>query len=65
SEGRIEAEKVRNQAMSVVFELEHSAILSADPYETVTKLEALQGQLQTIYTVTARLSNLSLTNFLR
>ena len=65
SEGRIEAEKVRNQAMSVVFELEHSAILSADPYETVTKFEALQGQLQTIYTVTARLSNLSLTNFLR
>ena len=64
-EGQIEAEKVRNQAMSAVFELEHSAILSADPYETVTKFEALQGQLQTIYTVTARLSNLSLTNFLR
>jgi flagellar hook-associated protein 3 FlgL len=65
AEGRIENAEARNQSMSGVFELERAAIISADPYETATKFEALQVQLQTIYTITARLSNLSLMNFLR
>lgn len=65
AEGRIEGAEARNRAMRDVFELERSSIISADPYETATKFEALQVQMQTIYTITARLSNLSLTNFLR
>ncbi len=65
AEGRIEIAEARNRSMSGVFELERSSIISADPYEAATKFEALQVQLQTIYTITARLSNLSLTNFLR
>jgi flagellar hook-associated protein 3 FlgL len=65
SESRIEDAEARNRAMSGFFELERSSIVSVDPYETATKFEALQVQLQTIYTITARLSNLSLTNFLR
>lgn len=65
AEGRIEAAVARNSAMNGVFELERSAIISIDLYEAATKFEALQVQLQTIYTITARLSGLSLTNFLR
>jgi len=65
AEGRIEKAEARNHSMKSIFELERSSMISTDPYETATKFEALQVQLQTIYTITARLSNLSLTNFLR
>jgi len=65
AEGRIEGMEARNSAMRGFFELERSSLVSADPYEAATKFEALQVQLQTIYTITTRLSNLSLTNFLR
>ncbi len=65
AEGRIENAEARNRSMSGVFELERSSMISIDPYETATKFEALQVQLQTIYTITARLSGLSLTNYLR
>lgn len=65
AEGRIEAAQARTRAMSDVFSLERAAIVSADPFEAATRFEALQTQLQTIYTVTSRLSKLSLTNFLR
>jgi flagellar hook-associated protein 3 FlgL len=65
AEGRIEGVEARNRAMRGFFELERSSLISVDPYEVATKFEALQVQLQTIYTITARLSNLSLTNFLR
>jgi len=65
AEGRIENAEARNRSMSGVFEQERSSIISTDPYETATKFEALQIQLQTIYTITARLSSFSLTNYLR
>ena len=65
AEGGIEGAAARNFSMSSVFQLEKSSMVSADPYETATKFEALQVQLETIYTITARLSGLSLTNFLR
>ncbi len=65
AEGRIENAEARNLSMSGVFELERSAMIAIDPYETATKFEALQVQLQTIYTITARLSGLPLMNFLR
>jgi flagellar hook-associated protein 3 FlgL len=41
------------------------ALLSVDPYERATELEAAQFQLESLYTITARLSRLSLVNFLR
>ncbi len=36
-----------------------------DPYEAASALQLLQSQLEASYTITARLSQLSLTNFLR
>jgi len=40
-------------------------IYAADPYEAATKLEAISIQLETLYAVTARLSGLSMTGYLR
>lgn len=65
SEATIADTQARNHAKFDLFEQERLAILSADPYEAVTRFEALQGQLQTVYMITARLSDLTLTNFLR
>lgn len=40
-------------------------IVGVDPYEAASRFTALEGQLSSMYTVTARLSALNLTNFLR
>ena len=34
-------------------------LIGADPYETATELEAVYGQIETLYTVTARIAQLS------
>ncbi len=41
------------------------ALLAVDPFEIASRLEAAQFQLETLYAVTARLSNLSLANYIR
>lgn len=48
-------------AMSIAL----SALREADPYETATRLEQAMVQLDTVYTLTARLSRLSLVEYLR
>ncbi len=40
-------------------------LVGVDPFVAATRFNDLQGQLESLYTVTARLSGLSLTNFLR
>jgi len=40
-------------------------LLNVDPYETASELEAVQTQLETLYALTARVSRLSLVDFLR
>ncbi len=45
-------------------EIARTELIGADPYDTATEMEAVQGQLETLYTVTARLSRLSLADFL-
>ena len=37
----------------------------ADPYRTATDLQAAQTRLETLYVLTARLSRLNLTEYLR
>ena len=50
-----------------IFELEtaRQAIAGVDQYEAASQFSALESQLQSMYTVTARISSLNLTNFLR
>jgi flagellar hook-associated protein 3 FlgL len=40
------------------------SLLSVDPYETATKMQEMQTQLQTLYAITARAARLSLVDFL-
>ena len=45
--------------------LTRESMIGADPYAAATRLEQTRGQLESLYMVTARLSRLSLTEFLR
>ena len=64
-QGRIEETATRNSAERTSTQLARLGLVGIDPYETASKLEDVQLQLQTIYTVTVRSSRLSLTEFLR
>ena len=55
----------RNSAERAALETARLGLLSVDPYETLTKLQQTQTQLETLYAITARLSRLSLVDFLR
>ncbi len=59
---RISSEAEAQNAASTIAKAE---MLEADPYDTATKLEAAMAQLDRIYMLTARLSRLSLTEYLR
>ncbi len=63
-EARIEMISVRNEAEETSVEFARNALLLADPFETATELENVQFQLQSLYSVTVRSSQLSLVNFL-
>lgn len=64
-EGRIADTATRNTAERAALEIARTRIIAADPYETASALEAVQTQIETLYTLTARLSRLSLADFLR
>ncbi|SEO07852.1 flagellar hook-associated protein 3 FlgL [Salinihabitans flavidus] len=64
-EARVEEISTRNAAARSSLEIARSDLASADPYETATELKNVQGQLETLYTLTVRLSRLSLTDFMR
>lgn len=64
NEGLIEAERTRNSAERTSLEMARAKVMSADPYRAATELEQAQFQLQSLYAVTSRMSQLSLVNFL-
>ena len=64
AEARIEAIATRNAAEVTSLQLARNAMLEVDPFEAATKLEEAQFQLQSLYSVTVRMSQLSLVNFL-
>jgi len=63
-EARIETISVRNEAEKTSIEAARNSLILADPFETATQLESVQFQLQGLYQVTVRSSQLSLVNFL-
>ncbi len=65
TQGRIEQVSSRNATEKSALDLQQSGLLGVDGYEAATRLEAAQSQLETLYAVTARLSRLSLVDFLR
>jgi flagellar hook-associated protein 3 FlgL len=64
AEARIDSMATRNASESVSLEYAKGTLLAADPYETATRLEEVQFQLQSLYAVTVKTSQLSLVNFL-
>ncbi|WP_208350505.1 flagellin [Pseudaestuariivita rosea] len=64
-EAGIENASVRNEAEKTALEMSLNHLTSIDPFETATRLQETQTQLETLYTVTARLSQLTLVDFLR
>lgn len=65
AEAGIDAAAARNAAEKSALEIARAGLLSVDPYATATQLQQVQSQLEALYTLTARLSTLSLVSFLR
>ena len=64
SENRIESAIVRNGSERTSLEIARTDLLATDPFKTATELEQVQFQLQSLYAITSRMSQLSLVNFL-
>ncbi|MCU0902334.1 MAG: flagellar biosynthesis protein FlgL [Tabrizicola sp.] len=64
-EAQIEAARTRNSAEETALSILRSDIGSVDPYEAATRLQTIQAQLESLYLVTARVSRLSLAEYLR
>ena len=64
-EQRVEQATVQMSAQTSSFNIARNELVAADPFETATRLQSVQLQLETHYTITARLSRLSLTEYLR
>lgn len=65
AEARIEEARAAAQATRTGLEIRKAGITEADPYRTATELQALTTRLETHYALTARLSRLNLTEYLR
>ncbi len=63
-EAQIERASVEVSAQRMSLELARASLVEADPYDTAVKLQNSETQLQSIYAVTARLSRLSLVEYL-
>jgi len=64
AEATIISAGVRNEAEKTSLETARLSLLSVDPYEAASKLREAQTQLETLYSVTARMARLSLVNYL-
>ena len=64
-EGEVERISVSQNAEQSALNIARNLMTQADPFETATELQAVQTQLETHYAMTARLSQLSLAEYLR
>ena len=63
-EARIEELSTMRAAQKTTFSMARNALVNADSFETATYLQSVQQQLELHFTATARMSRLSLVNFL-
>ncbi len=64
-EAQIDTAATRNSNEASALQIARSGITEADPYETATRLDETEAQLERIYALTARLSRLSLLDYLK
>ena len=65
AEQKIAEATSRNSAELLALRIARSDILGVDPFEATSALTDAQNKLEALYSVTARLSRLSLVDFLR
>lgn len=65
AEARIASAAQRNASEAMALGIARDGLLEADGLETASRLEAAQTRLETLFAVTARLSRLSLVDYLR
>ncbi len=63
-EGQLERVEARNLSMKTSLAITKTNLVTADPYETHTRLEEAQLQLESLYSVTARSAQLSLLRYM-
>lgn len=63
-QAQVAAAQARNGAEESALSIARAAIVTADPYEAATRLEELRTQLESLYLVTARVSRLSLADYI-
>lgn len=63
-QARIGDADTSNQAQITSLKIAQSKLMSVDPYEATTLLEQAQSQLESLYTITARMARLNLTDYL-
>lgn len=64
SENQIERARSEVLAEKESLQLARTELIGVDPYETAVELQSAETQLETLYSITARLSRLSLTGYL-
>ncbi|NBB97277.1 MAG: hypothetical protein GVY34_03775 [Alphaproteobacteria bacterium] len=64
-EARVDEAKTHAQARMSTLQIARNDLLAADPYDTASALESASQKLDALYLVTARLSRLSLTEYMR
>jgi flagellar hook-associated protein 3 FlgL len=65
AEAHIDDVRARQSAESSGLELARLALIGADPYAAASALEDVQTRIETLYTLTARMSRMHLADFLR
>ncbi|WP_224824233.1 flagellin [Cognatishimia sp. MH4019] len=65
NQGVLESRLTEIGAERHAVEMARSAITAIDPYEAATELQNVESSLELLYTITARLSRLNLSDFLR
>lgn len=64
-QGQVAAAATRNGAQETALGIYRVGLLEADPYETAARLQDIETRLDSLYVLTARLSGLTLTGYLR
>jgi flagellar hook-associated protein 3 FlgL len=65
AEARVARAEAANGAEAAALGLARAEVLGVDPFEAATRLQEAQGRIEALYTLTARLSRLSLLEYLR
>lgn len=65
SQARIEEARTAAEAARASAEMEQTRLTEADPYRSATDLQSVQTRLEQLYILTARLSRLTLSEYLR